>query len=470
MSGRPAPLPNGFAIRLAPGTRVLAGGEVLIGGSPTRLLRLRPRAAALLAGGRLTVTDPGTAALARRLLDTAVAHPDPAATTAPIPGPGEVTVVIPVLGDQAGIDRLLAALDPQLPVIVVDDGSPVPIRAMRPGTRVLRHESPRGPAAARNTGLAAVTTALVAFLDADTVPGPDWLTSLLTHLADPACVLVAPRITALTGSGSALARYEALRSALDMGPDPAPVIPLSPVAYVPSAALLVRREALAGGFDEQMHVAEDVDLCWRLHAAGARMRYEPAAAVAHDHRTGHRAWLARRAFYGTGAAALDRRHAGTVAPLVLTGWSALAAAGLASGTRTGAAVAAAATARAGWRMRPVVAGIPRADLEAARLTLRGLRGACAQTAQSALRHHWPIALVAAAVSRRARRLLAAAAVIDGAIDWYRRGGPGTLDPVRYIAYRRLDDLAYGAGLWTGAVRTRRIGALLPRSGTRTAGR
>src|SRR5699024_1012874 len=152
MSGRPAPLPNGFAIRLAPGTRVLAGGEVLIGGSPTRLLRLRPRAAALLAGGRLTVTDPGTAALARRLLDTAVAHPDPAATTAPIPGPGEVTVVIPVLGDQAGIDRLLAALDPQLPVIVVDDGSPVPIRAMRPGTRVLRHESPRGPAAARNTG------------------------------------------------------------------------------------------------------------------------------------------------------------------------------------------------------------------------------------------------------------------------------------------------------------------------------
>ena len=462
-------LPDGFALRLAPGTRVLGGGAVLIGGSPTRLLRLRPRAAALLAGGRLTVTDAATAALARRLLDTAVAHPDPASITAPAPGPEKVTVVIPVVGDQAGPDRPLAALDPRLAVIVVDDGSPAPIRTARPGTQVLRHASPRGPAAARNTGLAAAGTALVAFLDADTVPGPGWLGPLLTHLADPACVLVAPRITALATAGSALTRYEALRSALDMGPDPAPVIPLSPVAYVPSAALLVRREALTGGFDAQMHVAEDVDLCWRLHAAGARLRYEPGAAVAHDHRTDRRAWLARRAFYGTGAAALDRRHPGTVAPLVLTGWSALAAAGLASGTRIGAAVAAAATGRAWWRLRPVVAGLPRADVEAARLTLRGLRLAVAQVAQSALRHHWPLALAAAATHRRARRLLLVAALTDGAIDWYRRGGPGTLDPVRYVAYRRLDDLAYGAGLWTGAVRARRIGALLPRAGTRPAG-
>lgn len=84
--------------------------------------------------------------------------------------------------------------------------------------------------------------------------------------------------------------------------------------------------------------------------------------------------------------------------------------------------------------------------------------------------HWPIALVAAATRPRTRRLLLAAALADGAIDWYGRGGLGTLDPVRYLAYRRLDDLAYGAGLWTGAVRARRIGALLPRSGTGAARR
>jgi len=34
-------------------------------------------------------------------------------------------------------------------------------------------------------------------------------------------------------------------------------------------------------------------------------------------------------------------------------------------------------------------------------------------------------------------------------------------PVRFIVARRLDDLAYGAGLWWGALRSRSPRALLP---------
>ena len=109
---------------------------------------------------------------------------------------------------------------------------------------MLRHEHPRGPAAARNAGLAEATTPLVAFLDSDVLPTPGWLEPLLAHLADPAVGLVAPRIVAgAAGAGEAgwLGRYEAVRSSLDLGPDPAVVVPRTRVAYVPSAAMLVRR-------------------------------------------------------------------------------------------------------------------------------------------------------------------------------------------------------------------------------------
>jgi hypothetical protein len=95
-----------------------------------------------------------------------------------------------------------------------------------------------------------------------------------------------------------------VRSALDLGARPAPVRPDSTVPYVPGAVLAVRVEAVAAGFAPQLHVAEDVDLVLRLHAAGWRMRYDPAVAVAHQHRTAPWSWLARKAYYGTGAAVL----------------------------------------------------------------------------------------------------------------------------------------------------------------------
>ncbi|PZA18839.1 mycofactocin biosynthesis glycosyltransferase MftF, partial [Modestobacter versicolor] len=197
------------------------------------------------------------------------------------------------------------------PVVVVDDGSadPAAVAEVAAGARLLRHEQAQGPAAARNAGLRQAGTDLVAFLDSDCVPEPGWLERLAGHLADPRVALVAPRITALAGGGTSwVARYEAVSSALDMGPTAARVAPLTLVAYVPSAALLARRAALGDGFDESMQVAEDVDLVWRLAAAGWRVRYEPTARVAHDHRVAPADWLRRRAFYGTGAALLAQRH------------------------------------------------------------------------------------------------------------------------------------------------------------------
>jgi mycofactocin system glycosyltransferase len=422
-------------------------------------MRLSSRARSLLSGDRLVVRDATTGVLAGRLLDAGLAHPD-----LPAVGADDVTVVIPVRDRQAALDRLLAALraDPgtaELPVVVVDDGSVVPVTAA--GGRVVRHDVARGPGAARNAGLRAAGTPFVAFLDSDCVPRTGWLERLRPHLDDPRLAVVAPRITALAASPGWFAPYETAVSALDMGSHPAPVRPASAVAYVPSAALLARREALGAGFDEAMRVAEDVDLVWRLAAAGWRVRYDPDAAVAHDHPATTAAWLRRRAFYGTGAALLAARHGRAVAPVVIAPETALAWA-LALSGRPGARVASAGvlaltTARLARRLAGPGERPPAGF--AASLVARGVGASGRALARSVTRHHWPVAVLAALVSRRARQWVATAAVADAALAWWpqrRRVGP-----VRFAVARRSEDLAYGAGLWAGAVRAGNPRALLP---------
>jgi mycofactocin system glycosyltransferase len=461
-------LPDGFAVRLDPGTRRRDEGTALLGGSPLRLMRLAPAARPLLAGDRLEVTDARTATLAARLLDAGLAHPEPRPGSTPA---RHVTVVVPVKDRTAGLDRLLTALraDPgtsDCPVVVVDDGSADPAAvaavARAGGAELVRHARARGPAAARNAGLRRAATVAVAFVDSDCVPEPGWLDRLAGHLADPRLALVAPRITALPAPApSWVGRYELIASALDMGDRPAPAAPRSAVSYVPSAALLARRSALGQGFDESMPVAEDVDLVWRLVAAGWRVRYEPAAEVAHDHRTHPGEWLRRRAFYGTGAALLAQRHGSAVAPIVISPWSA-AAWGLALtpsrlGPPAAAAVLAVATARLTRRLT-VPGRRPPVGL-ATGLVLRGTATSGRTLARAVTRHHWPLALALSLVSRRARRLTVAVAVADAAAAWWPRRH--AIGPVAFAAGRRLEDVGYGAGLWRGALRARDPRALLP---------
>jgi mycofactocin system glycosyltransferase len=456
--------------RLDRSTRLLRDGRVVVGGSPGRVLRLTAAGAELVhrvrAGDDVGGTS-GADALLGRLLDAGLVHPLPDAAAAPH-GARDVTVVVPVRDRPAGLARLLASLHEDLPglrVVVVDDGSATPVEAQRQGVAVVRHERSRGPAAARNTGARHARTPLLAFVDSDCEVAPGWLATLLAHLGDEAIAAVAPRVRAADGHGI-LARYDALRSPLDMGAEPARVAPGTRLSYVPSAALVVRAAAFEqlGGFDESMRVGEDVDLVWRLVAADHVVRYEPAATVRHDVRPGLGAWLQQRVGYGTSAADLDSRHPGAVAPVLVSGWSAavwaLAVAGrtrLAAGLAGGTVVAMAAR----------VPEVPRAEV--ARLVLGGHLGAGRQLAEATVRVWWPLALAASASSRRVRRLSALAGLTVVTRAWIRRDTAAADPPSRpaFAALTLADHVAYGAGVWWGCWRHRSLRALLPRIPTRS---
>jgi mycofactocin system glycosyltransferase len=448
---------------------------VITGGHPTRVLRLSPAGARHVAGwwsGTLVPDNPKARALARRLLDTGIAHPAlPVSGACPgAPGPDDVTVVIPVRDRVAELARCLAGLGEARRVIVVDDGSREPVAIERiaaaAGAGVMRRPVNGGPAAARNTGLAAVGTPLVAFLDSDCVPGPGWLDPLLPHFADPATGAVAPRIVPHEAGRSWLARYEGASSTLDMGQRPSIVRPGSRVPYVPGAALVVRTAAAGPGFAEDMRVGEDVDFVWRLGASGWRVRYEPAAAMGHQHRVRLRQWFARRKDYGTSAAALELRHPGAVRPLYASGWTAAAWLAAAVGhPEAGAVVAGTGTALLARRLAEVTGeGWPLPAGSAAwRLAARQAGGgtlAAARPLGSAIsRVWWPLALPAAVAVRRLRLPLAALVLAPPLLDWLDRRP--RLDPARYVAARLLDDAGYSLGVWQGCAALRTVRPLLP---------
>lgn len=105
----------------------------------------------------------------------------------------KVAVVIPTYSRSEILGRSLEAVRsvdyPAISaVIVIDDGSPEPHAsanrqiAEAAGVTFVRQEN-AGPAAARNLGIARTESELVAFLDDDCAPAPDWLTLLVAPFA-----------------------------------------------------------------------------------------------------------------------------------------------------------------------------------------------------------------------------------------------------------------------------------------------
>jgi mycofactocin system glycosyltransferase len=458
-------LPEGLGLVLDRSVRSFRHQTVLVGGHPGRLITLSPEGvhglASLIAG-----TSPSVAArrLGGRLVEAGMAHPRPPAAPGPAGSP-TITVVVPARDRSDALDRCLRSLGPGAPVVVVDDGSDDPgaiaevCRAH--GAEVIRRSANGGPAAARNQALVALGTELVAFVDSDCTVTEGWIERLVWLFDDPGIAAVAPRIRPERRAGGhghrALTRYAEARSALDMGPDESEVGPGRLVRYVPTAALIVRRSALASGFDPALRVGEDVDLVWRMVDAGWRVRYDPSVTVSHREPSSWRALAARRFRYGTSAAALSQRHPGRLAPVELRPWPAAATvAGLSGRPRAAVLLVVAAAAVLFGKVRH--RGLP------AWLSLRWSAEAAGWTAVGVGRAVTTLAGPAVVVSigrGRARRRVAVAALVlvPPIVEWWRRRP--ALDPVRWAAASIVDDVAYGAGVWSGCLRVGSFGPLVP---------
>jgi mycofactocin system glycosyltransferase len=382
-------------------------------------------------------------------------------------------VIVPVRDRVTELDRCLSSLGHGHHVIVVDDGSvdssAVAKVVARHGARLVQRPHNGGPAAARNSGLQAVDRAeIVAFLDSDCVAPPDWLDNLLAHFADPAVAAVAPRVMpAPAARSSTLASYAALRSPLDLGPRETLVHPGTRVSYVPTAALVVRTAAMGSSwFDESLRYGEDVDLVWRLIDAGWQVRYDPAVLVRHAEPETWPAFLGRRFRYGTSAGPLSQRHPTRLAPMVLRPWPS-AVTGLLLARRPALAGLAATVATIQLARRLHKSGVPQPTTAAASMTSEAVTMTALGLGRAVTQLALPAALIGSTAFRghRVERVatLAALVLTPTLRDWLTLRPP--LDPVRWSLASIADDLAYGAGVWSGAVTARTIKPLLPRRGS-----
>jgi mycofactocin system glycosyltransferase len=322
---------------------------------------------------------------------------------------------------------------------------------------LLRRDSSGGPAGARNVAVEQVTSELIAFVDSDCRVAPGWLERLAGHFADPAVGAVAPRVVSARRDASP--RYRDRCGLLDLGPTEARVRPLGVVGYVPTAALVVRRSALSevGVFDADLRYGEDVDLVWRLDAAGWRVRYEPAVEMWHDEPSDWPARLAKRFRYGTAAAPLARRHPGASAHLVAGPLPiAFVAAALARRPKL-AAVAGLATFVATKRALRT-AGVD--ELSAVGFTAQSLAGTWRGVGRYATQFTAPL-MVAAALPRK-RRLGRIAALVGLAVATpvgEHRARRSDVALPRFVAGRIADDVAYGAGVYAGCAKQRTLAPL-----------
>lgn len=249
-----------------------------------------------------------------------------------------LSVIICSRNGAAGVDRCIRALAGQtiwsaLELIVVDDGSTDATSDIgrAHAAKVVRHATNRGLAAARNSGLDAATTPVVAFLDDDCEPEPAWAEQLLTGY-DEGVIGVGGPVLPAARDGFVLGYLERnnplkpqeanlaksnklawrLKLYLRRQWTQADESPLREVYSFAGANMSFLRQALieVGQFDERFRFGgEELDLCMRIRRAfpSGRLTFIPEARVAHHFKSSMRDTLRRSRSYGRGSARLYRK-------------------------------------------------------------------------------------------------------------------------------------------------------------------
>ncbi|HEX3787274.1 MAG TPA: glycosyltransferase family 2 protein [Pseudonocardiaceae bacterium] len=199
------------------------------------------------------------------------------------------TVIVVTWRGRAHLDRCLDALagqhSPHRTLVVdnaSDDGTAELLDARSPAPTVLRLPRNRGYAGGLAAALSRVDTPLVAWLNDDAAPAPDWLGALEDALdAEPAAAAAG---SVLTDEAGAVSSAGVWLTADGHGAD-------VPTAGAPTfafcgGAVLLRTDALRriGGLPAGFFCYyEDTDTAWRLRLAGWRIVQVPTARAVHLH-------------------------------------------------------------------------------------------------------------------------------------------------------------------------------------------
>jgi glycosyltransferase involved in cell wall biosynthesis len=196
-----------------------------------------------------------------------------------------ISVVIPTYNHglylREAIDSALAQTLPPLEVIVVDDGSTdgtaAVLRDYGGRIRTIRQAN-AGVAAARNTGMAAVTGAYIAFLDSDDVWAPDKLERQAARFkTDPRLGLVHGGVEHIDAAG--LARSVVLDGLEGWVAEDMLRFDRIVIAGPGSNIMVPTRVAREiGGFDSRLPPSEDWDFCYRV-ASRYPIGYVPAVVL-----------------------------------------------------------------------------------------------------------------------------------------------------------------------------------------------
>ncbi len=204
----------------------------------------------------------------------------------------KVAIVIPTFDEAETVQRLarlLSMLDPPpAEVVLVDGGSRdmTVALARAAGLRVIEH--PQGGRAAQiNRGVAEVVSPLICVLHADTILPDDAIAVIRRTLADPRTVLAG--FTALISGPDKVWWFTSLHAWAKTWYAP---LLFRPRLFARGARLLFGDQAMffrradllaLGGFDSELMVMEEADLCVRMTALG-RIRMINRIVITSDRR------------------------------------------------------------------------------------------------------------------------------------------------------------------------------------------